>query len=276
MVAYRNLRSYLRDRFASIIQEKGRIKPDYAISAFRKSFEDVGFDSLKNLPPHLLLSWILADDRIGIDGEGYLIPLTKPADDEVLRKKLDSLIREKGVVTLKDVVDRLELDPRDASSLLASLVRRGTLSQVRVHDVLSEIPRLISVYGRSSDRSHLVHEYAKRILMELTNARREVRMSKWIYDLAGDGFVMEVVCTPLNEQRSLELRMKLQIEGVRRYVIYYTNRKRDMGGLRRSVERGLAGLDVKIYSLFDAVSVFSRDSSTSGTRTSSSAPPPSS
>ena len=216
----------------------------------------MGFDSLKNLPSHLLLNWILADERIGIDGEGYLVPLTKAVDDEVLRRKLESLMREKGVITLKDAVDALELDPRDASSMLSSLVKRGLLSQARVHDVLSDIPRLISVYGRSSDRSHLVHEYAKRILMELTKARREVRMGRWIYDLAGEGFVIEVVCTPLNEKRALELRMKLQIDGFRKYVVYYTNRKRDLGGLRRSIERGLSGLDVRIYSLFDAVALF--------------------
>jgi len=142
--------------------------------------------------------------------------------------------------------------PREASKLLASLTREGLLAQARVHDVLSEIPRLISVYGSGPDRGQLIHRYAKRVLRELTGAEEEVRVGRWVYDLVGDGIILEVVCTPLNEAQGMELREKLSISGYSKHVVYYTNRRRDLKYLRRSIEKHLKGLDVSIYSLFDA------------------------
>ncbi len=255
MTVYRTLRPFLKDKIAKIVQERGRIKPDYAIFLFEKEFSgEEGFRSLTSIPSYLLLSWILADERIGIDDGGYLVPLTEGADD-ALKRILDMVERE-GVVTLREVSEELGMRPREASKLLASLTREGILVQARVHDVLSEVPRLISAYGRGPDRGQLIHRYAKKVLRELTGAEEEVRMGRWVYDLANDDLIIEVVCTPLNEARGMELREKLSVDGRTKYAIYYTNRRRDLGYLRRSVEGHLRGLDVKIYSLFDAVSIF--------------------
>jgi len=81
-------------------------------------------------------------------------------------------------------------------------------------------------------------------------------MGRWVYDLASDDLIIEVVCTPLNEARGMELREKLSMDDRTKYAIYYTNRKRDLSYLRRSVKGHLRRLDVRIYSLLDLVSIF--------------------
>ena len=256
MRIYKNLRQFLKEKIWRIVEERGRITPDIAIYLFKKEFFTAdGFHSITSIPGYLILSWALADDRIGIDEEGYLVPLTEAHDEEVIAGKILDLVSRLGVITLKDVRERLGLNPREAGSALASLTRRGLLSHVRVHDVLSEVPRIVTAYGKGP-KGQLIHRYAKRVLRELTGAREEVRINGRTYDLVGDGSLIEVVCTPLNEERGMDLREKLSLEGFRKYVVYYTNRRRDMNYLRKSIERHLDGMDVEVLSLFDAVGTF--------------------
>ncbi len=257
MRIYKNLRQFLKEKIWRIVEERGRITPDMAIYLFKKEFLiSDGFHPITSIPSYLILSWALADDRVGIDEEGYLVPLAEASDEEAIAGKILDLVSRLGVVTLRDVRERLGLSPKEAGSALASLTRRGLLSHVRVHDVLSDVPRIVAAYGKGPDKGQLIHRYAKRVLRELTGAREEVRINGRTYDLVGDGFLIEVVCTPLNGVRGMDLREKLSLEGFRKYVVYYTNRRRDMNYLRKSIEKHLDGMEVEVLSLFDAVAVF--------------------
>ena len=97
MTIYRTLRPFLKDKIARVVMERGRIKPDHAIYLFEKEFlKEEGFRSIASIPHYLLLSWVLADERIGIDEDGYLVPLTEGLDEEMMRKRVLGLVKDKG------------------------------------------------------------------------------------------------------------------------------------------------------------------------------------
>jgi len=242
----RSLEAIIRSHAVRVLLERGEMKPSLLIEKVSTSLSNLD-PVLANVPDYLILRWILGSPHIFIDDETGLISFRSPLE---IREMALSLVKREKIATTQEIAEKLGLEVKEARRLMKGLESEGLVISVSVHEP-SKPPRRVLLFCSPSERGQAVHNYVKKVISSRLPLREEVKVGRWLVDLAGKGIWIEVVTSKLKREKWIELREKLgSLEG-RKFIVVYNPLKEDMRWILKKAKKYFEGTEVRVLSFFD-------------------------